>query len=148
MKGNSIKVELKTNMKNFPYKCFYNDDLDEIYAFYRQGECFIIDAKNLANYNLGKCTEQSLGDMYLVFNKCLVARSSQEIVFFKIVEDEDGKRSWKQHYTLQKKGFLYFIKGNIRIQITTADMVYFYFINPESLEPDLDNVMYNFMNCN
>lgn len=86
--------------------------------------------------------------MYLVYNKVLVARSSQEIVFFKIFTDEDGKREWKQFHTLDKKGFLYFIKGNIRIQITTQDMIYFYLINTETLLPELENVMYNFMNCN
>jgi hypothetical protein len=31
-----------SSVKNFPYKCFYNDENDEIYAFYRQGEFFSI----------------------------------------------------------------------------------------------------------
>jgi hypothetical protein len=91
----------------------------------------------------------SLGDMYLVFNKLLVARSSQEIVFFKMDKDEnDPHRMWKQFYTLPHKGFLFFIKGNIRIQITTDEKIYFYLIDPETLLPNLENVMYNYMNCN
>tara|TARA_B110000285_G_C14791031_1_gene453039 strand:- start:247 stop:372 length:126 start_codon:yes stop_codon:yes gene_type:complete len=31
-----------SSKKNFPYKCFYNDEEDEVYAFYRQGEFFNI----------------------------------------------------------------------------------------------------------
>ena len=46
------------------------------------------------------------------------------------------------------RGFLYFIKGNIRIQITTDKLIYFYLINAETLMPELENVMYNFMACN
>ena len=42
---------------------------------------------------------------------------------------------------------MFYIKGNIRIQIATEEKVYFYIIDLETLEPSLDNVMYNFMNC-
>ena len=88
----------------------------------------------------------SLGDMYLVFNKLLVARSSQEIVFFKLEKDEiDEHRMWKQFHTLPHKGFLFFIKGNIRIQVTTDEKIYFYLIDPKTLLPNLENVMYNYM---
>jgi len=55
---------------------------------------------------------------------------------------------WKQFYTLPHKGFLFFIKGNIRIQITTDEKIYFYLIDPITLIPNLENVMYNYMNCN
>lgn len=57
MKGNSIKVEMDTTMKNFPYKCFYNDDLQEIYSFYRQGQYFVVDRNNVAKYETGTCTD-------------------------------------------------------------------------------------------
>lgn len=46
------------------------------------------------------------------------------------------------------RGFIYFIKGNKRIQITTDDLIYFYLIDPETFEPELENVMFNFMGCN
>ena len=40
-----------SSKKNFPYKCFYNDEDDEVYAFYRQGQFYNIpvskDNKNL-----------------------------------------------------------------------------------------------------
>ena len=31
---------IDSNDKNFPYKCFYNYDDNEVYAFYRQGQSF------------------------------------------------------------------------------------------------------------
>jgi hypothetical protein len=37
MVGSPVEITLDCNAKNFPVKCFYNDDKDEIYAFYRQG---------------------------------------------------------------------------------------------------------------
>ena len=46
------------------------------------------------------------------------------------------------------RGFIYFIKGNVRIQITTDKLIYFYLIDPETMEPSLENVMYNYMTCN
>jgi len=32
-----------SNHQNFPQKCFFNPELNEIYVFYRQGQCLIID---------------------------------------------------------------------------------------------------------
>jgi hypothetical protein len=41
-------------------------------------------------------TERDLGQMMLVYNNALVARSSSDILWFKIETDEDtGKREWK-----------------------------------------------------
>ena len=41
-------------------------------------------------------TEYDLGMMYLVYNSALIARSSSDILFFKIMVDEDtGYRSWQ-----------------------------------------------------
>lgn len=48
---------------------------------------------------------------------------------------------------IEARGFIYYIKGNIRIQITTDELIYFYKIDPETLMPHLENVMYNYMNC-
>jgi len=78
----------ESSKRNFPYKCFYNEDEDEVYAFYRQGEFFNVpvseESQKKKVIETASCTDMSLGDMYLVFNKLLVARSSQEIVFFKM----------------------------------------------------------------
>lgn len=82
--------------------------------------------------------------MYLLFDQALVTQSSGSILFYK--KDEDGM--WQQYYKLEKmRGQLYFIKGNIRIQVTTDEKIYFYLINKETFLPKLENVMFNFMNC-
>jgi hypothetical protein len=87
--------------------------------------------------------------MYLVYNSALLARSSSDILFFKIVEDEDTKeRKWQQYKVLEVRGFIYYIKGNVRIQITTDDKIYFYLIDKDTFMPILENVMFNFMTCN
>ena len=31
------KITIDSNDKNFPYKCFYNEEDNEVYSFYRQG---------------------------------------------------------------------------------------------------------------
>jgi len=46
------------------------------------------------------------------------------------------------------RGFIYYIKGNVRIQIATDRKIYFYLINKDTLEATLENVMFNFMQCN
>jgi hypothetical protein len=45
------------------------------------------------------------------------------------------------------RGQIYFIKGNIRIQIVTDDLIYFYLIDKKTFMPRLENVMYNSMQC-
>ena len=86
--------------------------------------------------------------MVLVYNKCLVARSSSDIVFFKFIWNEmEQKKKWTLFHTLHHRGFLSFNKGNIRIQITTDNSIYFYLMCKETLMPKLENVMFNYMNC-
>ena len=55
-------------MKNFPVKSFYNDDEDEIYSFYRQGEALIIQPHDMLQYTVNDMTDAELGSMYLVYN--------------------------------------------------------------------------------
>lgn len=94
-------------------------------------------------------TELDLGQMFLVYEQALVARSSSEILFFKIVVDDyTGERYWKQYKVIQARGMIYYIKGNVRIQITTDQKIYFYLIDKKTLEPILENVMFNYMGCN
>lgn len=80
--------------------------------------------------------------MYFIYDKAIVARSSSKIIFFRKVEVEDSvtrekEIQWQQYHTLDRRGFLYFIKGNTRIQVTTDHFIYFYFIDPETLIPKL-----------
>ena len=127
--------------KNFPYKCFYNEDKNEIYSFYRTGQSFIIDANECSQYSYDRMTDMDLGQMFLIFNTALIARSSSDILFFKIEKDDEGKREWKQYKMLEVRGFIYYIKGNVRIQITTDENIYFYLIDKKTFMPILENVM-------
>lgn len=143
------KLELPSSVKNFPYKCFYNPDMSEIYVFYRQGYSFIIDKEKPTEYLFDKMTDKDLGQMYLIFNSCLAARSSSKILFFKIEKEEyTDIRKWVQYDKIHSRGFIYYIKGNIRIQVTTDDRIAFYLIDQVTFKPKLENVMSNYMNCN
>jgi hypothetical protein len=83
--------------------------------------------------------------MFLLYDQALIVRSSSSILFFKI-NSETGQ--WENYHTLKKmRGDIFFIKGNVRIQITTDEKIYFFKINKETLMPELENVMFNFMNC-
>ena len=55
---------------------------------------------------------------------------------------------WEQYFKIDNmRGSVYFIKGNVRFQITTEQKIYFYLIDKETLLPELENVMWNFMGC-
>ena len=86
-----------------------------------------------------------MGDMYLLFDEALVTRSSSSILFFKI-HPETGL--WTLYHTKEEmSGQIFFIRGNIRIQVTTEDKIYFFLIDKETFEQNLENVMWNFMKC-
>jgi hypothetical protein len=55
---------------------------------------------------------------------------------------------WTLYHTIKIRGFIYFIKGNMRIQITNDQYIYFFLIDPETFMPTLENVMINYMMCN
>jgi hypothetical protein len=61
MKGPSVEVEMNSNKKNFPYKSFYNEDLKEVYLFYRQGQSMIINPEYPKEYLMDRMTEMDLG---------------------------------------------------------------------------------------
>lgn len=87
--------------------------------------------------------------MIMFAGECLIVRSSGNIYFFKQMVDTMTKiENWKLFHTIKCRGFIFYIKGNIRIQITTDQLVYFYIINKETFMPELENVMYNYMGCN
>ena len=86
-----------------------------------------------------------LGQMFLVFEKALIVRSTSGMLFFKI-NSETGL--WTKYHTIDDmRGTVFFTKGNIRIQITTERKIYFYLIDKETFLPELENVMYNFIEC-
>jgi len=54
--------------------------------------------------------------MVLVFDEALIARSSSKILFFKQVYcDELETTKWELYNVLKIRGFIYFIRGNVRI---------------------------------
>jgi len=140
---------MECTRKNFPYKCFYSPEKNQIYSFYRQGQAITIDASDSSQYTCDRMTEMDLGQMYLIYEKALIARSSGDILFFKREYDEDLERDkWVLYKQIEVRGFIYYIKGNVRIQITTDDKIYFYLIDKETLEPIFENAMFNYMKCN
>ena len=92
--------------------------------------------------------EKDLDQMVLIYGKALIVRSSSQVLFFKQVYDKVTESwSWEQYNEINVRGLIYFIKGNVRIQVTTEDYIYFYLIDKETFEPEMENVMYNYMKC-
>jgi len=61
-------------------------------------------------------TNDVLGTIYLIYNKALVAGTSDCTNFYKLEWDEIAERRlWKSYKTLQVAGSAYYTKGNIRI---------------------------------
>ena len=130
---------------NYNIKSFYSSTNDEIYTFYRQGWCLAQKCEPDAETTLEQISTADLGQMFLLFEEALVVRSSNSMIFFK--KDPETLKWIEYHKIDDMRGTIYFIKGNIRIQITTESKVYFYIINKKTFMPELENVMMNFMNC-
>jgi hypothetical protein len=93
-------------------------------------------------------TDIVLGTMYLIYNKALVAGTSDSTSFFKLVWDEIlERRVWKNYQTIQVAGSAYYTKGNVRIQVVQQEKIFFYLVDRDTLKADLENVMYNYMGC-
>jgi len=74
--------------------------------------------------------------MIMIHGEALIVRSSSRILFFKqVTSKEPIKTSWELYHQIRLRGFIYFIKGNDRIQITTDELIYFYLIDSETLMP-------------
>jgi hypothetical protein len=94
-------------------------------------------------------TDLDLGQMYLIYNKVLVSRSSKSVYFFKLVYDEEEEdRVWLLYRVIDVPGFISYTKGNVRMQLITEERVYFYMMDKETLEPSMENCMFNYMRCN
>ena len=50
IEGEVASMAIENYSSNFPLKCIYNEDSEEIYSFYRQGEAFIIPKGNAKGY--------------------------------------------------------------------------------------------------
>lgn len=130
---------------NFPIKTFYSLVTKNCLTFYRQGHCVTTNPEAPNQSKIEKITNADLGNMYLLYDQALVTRSSSSILFFKI-DPESGL--WKQYQEFKNmRGQIYFIRGNVRIQVITDEKIYFFLIDKETLQPTLENVMYNYMQC-
>ena len=84
--------------------------------------------------------------MYMIDETALITRSSDQILFFKLIwNDVEKTDKWVNYHTLNVSGEIFFIKGNKRFQVTTNEFIYFYLIDFDTYEPSLENVMLNFM---
>lgn len=99
---------------NFPIRSFYSEVYNEIYTLYRQGNCVTVNAYDTYEFKQQKFPLQDMNSMYLIFDEALMIRSSDSIVFFKLMGEEE--LNWTEYHRLPKmRGQIYFIKGNVRI---------------------------------
>lgn len=139
-----VEIDKCTN-KNFPIKSFYSEPHKKFYTFYRQGHCVTVNPENVDDIKQEKLDAMDFGNMYLLYGHALCVRSSGSILFFKI-DEKTGL--WTLYDRLDKmRGQIYFIKGNVRIQIVTDEYIYFFLIDEKTFKPTLENVMGNFMQC-
>lgn len=145
-------VRMTCSDLNFPVNSFYNQDKNCIYCFYRQGEQFCYNRRNGTIEQTKIISKgESINQIYMIYNKILIIHSSDQVTFYKETEMKElsgqKKIEWKQYYSLDFGGFIYFIKGDNIMQITTPMHIYFYEIDQKTLIPSLLNSMYNFMDC-
>ena len=87
--------------------------------------------------------------MFLIFNTVLIARSSIQILLFRRFHNKkEDRMNWQQYDHIKLRGFIYHARQNARFQVTTRDQIYFYKMDRETLRPQLENVMNNYMQCN
>ena len=114
------------NSKNFPYKCFYSAENNEIYSFYRQGHTFVLNPENTGEYRFEKITNKDLGDMVLFQGEALIARSSSSIYFFK--QSVDIMTRERMGFELQRiwsasKNTVMFVTHSITEAVLLSDTV-------------------------
>jgi len=113
--------------RNFPIKAFYSPVMNMIYVFYRQGHGYKIEPDDMSKWSCKRITNDDLGNMYLLFDQALITRSSSSVTLYKI--DPESGDWFKFHNIPKTRGTIYFIKGNIRFQVTTDEKIYFYLID-------------------
>ena len=109
--------KLDCTKKNFPQKCFSNTIDNMIHIFYREGYAINVNASNTMDAKIEKFTDQNMGQMFLFNERALICKSSSRVLFFRQIpnEEDEGQLEWKQYHVINIRGFIYFIKGNVRI---------------------------------
>ena len=63
-------------------------------------------------------------ELFLIYDQAVIARSSNSILFLKpiILDEDENQVKWVEYHKIDKvRGSIYFMKGNIRFQITTSE---------------------------
>jgi hypothetical protein len=84
IEGDFVELDIENYSSNFPLKCIYNEDKQEVYSFWRLGESFIVPLGDAKGYQMDVMENVVLGTMYLVYNKALVAGTSDCTSFYKL----------------------------------------------------------------
>jgi hypothetical protein len=56
-----VMQQMECNKKNFPLKCFYNEERNEIYSFYRQGQELKLKPDDLEDYQFTQVYDGDFG---------------------------------------------------------------------------------------
>jgi len=81
--------------------------------------------------------------MIIVYEKVMVVKSSSAIMFLKRVGKE-----WKEYFRFDNmRGNIYYIRGNVRIQIVTDERIFYVLIDKETFIPTIENVQFNNLKC-
>ena len=135
-------------MKNFPLKSFYDPKLNLAFVFYRQGNALTISTEHIEKFQKEKITDFDLGELFIWKDKVLIARSSQQILFFKYDFDEEMEvNRWINYHSFESRGFISGNKRHNMFQVIEDQYIYFYEINEADLIPRRVNCMLNFMKC-
>ena len=90
--------------------------------------------------------------MFLIDGKSLICKTSKEIMIFslKVYTDTDTnqtKEMWMEDFVFDTTGLISYAVGNLRIQVTNSDAVYFYIFDILEMKPKLENIMPNQKKC-
>lgn len=128
---------------NFNLKTFYSHKLKYVATFYRNGWCVMTNNEN-EEPTLQQIINHDLGEMCLIFDKLLVAKSSKGLLQFRY-----KKKKWTHSETWSEMalGTISYAQGSDRFQIIDETKIFFYTIDRKTLALELENIMYNFMAC-
>ena len=148
-------IKMDCSELNSPVQTLYRADQECVYCFFRHGEVFCFNVRNkechlVSSHNILE-KNQSLDNVYLVYNKIFLVNTCNKVIFFKEEQSKEYMGSavikLKEYHHLEHCGEIHFIKGNDTIQMTSKEIIYFYKMDEQTLLPRLTSCMYNFFNC-
>jgi hypothetical protein len=120
-----IVVDVKSDTtKNYPVACFYSEVSEDVLTFYRLGQYVTCSTNDVSNNRLEKILFKNefameVGQIYMIYGKCLLVQSSRGMIFFQIEKtDKDSLMygKWAQYDIIEDlRGQIFHIKGNIRV---------------------------------